>query len=134
VSSLFATEAITWCQQEIPDIILLDFLLPDGDGLELVVGFRHKFSNSQSSIIMLTGEGDEMIAVSAMKSGVQDYLIKGQLTAQILQRGIHQIVERMYLSRQIEQSREQQQIIAAAALRIRQSLQVEEIHSTCNSH
>ncbi|WP_413171449.1 PAS domain S-box protein [Anabaena azotica] len=122
-----ATEAIKSCQQEIPDIILLDFMLPDGDGLELVAEFRQKFSNSQSSIIMLTGEGDEMIAVSAMKSGAQDYLIKGQLTVQILQRAIHQTVERMYLTRQIEQSREQQQIIAAAALRIHQSLQLEEI-------
>lgn len=89
MSSLFPTEAITWCQQEIPDIILLDFLLPDGDGLELVAEFRQKFSNSQSSIIMLTGEGDEMIAVSPMKSGIQNYLIKGQLSAQILQRAIH---------------------------------------------
>ncbi|MBK1990824.1 PAS domain S-box protein [Sphaerospermopsis aphanizomenoides BCCUSP55] len=120
------TEAIEFCQQERPDIILLDFLLPDGDGLEFLEELRQNFSNSQSAIIMLTGQGDEITAVRAMKAGVQDYLVKGQLTRQILQNAIHQAVEKMHLTRQLEQIREQQQIIAAAGLRIRQSLNIEE--------
>lgn len=34
------TEAMKWCQQETPDVILLDFLLPDGDGLVFLQQFR----------------------------------------------------------------------------------------------
>ncbi|MBD2665330.1 two-component hybrid sensor and regulator [Richelia sinica FACHB-800] len=123
-------EAIEWCQRETPDIILLDYMLPDGDGIEFLEEFRQYFSISQTSVIMLTGQGDEVIAVRSMKSGAQDYLVKGQITAKILQSTIHQLFTQLQLNRQLEQIREQQQLIASAALRIHQSLQLEEILST----
>ncbi|WP_100897895.1 response regulator [Nostoc flagelliforme] len=122
-----ATQALEWCQQETPDIILLDFVLPDGDRLKFIQQFRECHSNTQTAVIMLTGQGDEIIAVRGMKSGVQDYVVKDKLTAEVLQGAIHHAVERMYLTRQLEQSREQQQLIAAIALRIRQSFKLEEI-------
>lgn len=122
-----AEEALKWCQQEVPDIILVDFLLPDGDGLEFLEQFSRRCRNTQSAIIMLTGNGDEAIAVRAMKSGAQDYLVKNQLTPPILLRTIHTAVERINLLRQLERSQEQQQLVAAIALRIRQSLKLEEI-------
>lgn len=126
-----ATPALKWCQQEIPDVIVLNLVLPDGDGLDLIQQFRECHSHSQTAVIVLTKQGNETIAVRAMKSGVQDYLIKDKLTAEVLQGAIHHTVERMYLTRQLEQSREQQQLIAAIALRIRQSLKLEEIlHTT----
>ncbi|MEH1869830.1 MAG: PAS domain S-box protein [Nostoc sp.] len=122
-----AKQAMTWCQQEIPDVILLDYLLPDDDGLGFLKKLRKKLKNSQSAVIMLTGQGDESIAVHAMKNGAQDYLVKNYLTSEILQGAIHYAVELILLTRQLEQSRQQQQLMAAIALRIRQSLQVEEI-------
>ncbi|MDZ7960971.1 MAG: PAS domain S-box protein [Aulosira sp. DedQUE10] len=122
-----ATAAMNWCQQETPDVILLDFSLPDVDGLEFIQQFREQLKNTQSAVIMLTGQGDESIAVRAMKSGAQDYLVKSKLTPEILQSAIHHAVEQVRLLRQLEQSREQQQLIAAIALRIRQSLKLEEI-------
>ncbi|OUL20428.1 PAS domain S-box protein [Nostoc sp. 106C] len=122
-----ATEAMQWCQQETPDIILLNFLLLAGDGLELIQQFRESLSNTQTAIIMLAGHADEIIAVDAMKSGAQDYLVKDQLTLEIFQRAIHNAVERMHLTRQLEQSREQQQLINAIAVRICESLKLEEV-------
>lgn len=122
-----AKHAITWCQQQIPDVILLDYLLPDDDGLEVLQQLRKNLNNSQSAVIMLTGQGDETIAVRAMKYGAQDYLVKNYLTPETLQNAIHYAVERMQLTRQLEQSRQQQQLMAAIALRIRQSLKLEEI-------
>ncbi|MBN3875417.1 MULTISPECIES: PAS domain S-box protein [unclassified Nostoc] len=124
------TPALKWCQQEIPDIILLNFLLPDGDGLKFIQQFRECHSNTQTAVIMLTGQGDEITAVRGMKSGVQDYLVKKKLTSEVLQGAIHHAIERMDLARQLEQSWEQQQLIAAIALRIRQSLKLEEILPT----
>ncbi|MFB2771512.1 response regulator [Pelatocladus sp. BLCC-F211] len=124
------TQAIKWCEQEIPDVILLDFLLPDGDGLKFLQQIREQLKNTQCAVIMLTGQGDEMIAVSAMKNDAQDYLVKDHLTVKILQRAIHHAVEQMHLTRQLEKSREQQQLIGAIALRIRQTLKLEEILRT----
>ncbi|MEH2052992.1 PAS domain S-box protein, partial [Nostoc sp.] len=125
-----ATPALKWCQQEIPDVIVLDFALPDEDGLKFIQQFWECHSHTQTAVIMLTGQGDEIIAIQAMKSAVQDYLVKDKLTAEVLQGAIHHAIERMHLIRQLEQSREQQQLIAAIALRIRQSLKLEEILHT----
>ncbi|MBD2449893.1 response regulator [Nostoc sp. FACHB-152] len=126
-----AKQAITWCEQHTPDVILLDYLLPDDDGLEFLQQLRKNINNQQSAVIMLTGAGDEMIAVSAMKNGAQDYLVKNHFSPKALQSAIHNAVERMHLARDLEKSREQQQLISKITLQIRQSLKLEEIlHET----
>ncbi|MFH1498267.1 MAG: response regulator [Verrucomicrobiota bacterium] len=56
------------------DVIVCDLNLPDGTGLELVVGIRQK--DISVPIVMLTGSGDERTAVAALKAGVDDYLVK----------------------------------------------------------
>ncbi|MDZ8086902.1 MAG: PAS domain S-box protein [Nostoc sp. DedQUE12b] len=122
--------ALKCCQQEIPDIVLLDFALPDRDGLKFIQQFRECHSNTQTAVIVLTEQGDEISAVRAMTSGVQDYLVKKKLTPEVLQGAIHHAVQRMDLIRQLEQSREQQQLIAAIALQIRQCVKLEEILRT----
>jgi two-component system, cell cycle sensor histidine kinase and response regulator CckA len=69
------TEA--WKQLETPgafDVVVVDLSLPDGSGIDLVVGVREK--GLPLAIIMLTGSGDERSAVAALKAGVDDYLVK----------------------------------------------------------
>lgn len=124
-----AQEAMAWCEQQTPDVILLDYLLPDHDGLEFLQKLREHLNNNQSAVIMLTGQGDESVAVCAMKNGAQDYLVKNSLTPETLQSTIHYAVERMLLTRQLEKSRQQQQLMVAIALIIRQSLKLEDILS-----
>ncbi|MBU7582153.1 MAG: PAS domain S-box protein [Nostoc sp. TH1S01] len=128
--SATAKQAMAWCQTQTPDVILLDYLLPDDDGLGFLQKLQDNQNQHQSAVIMLTGSGDETIAVRAMKNGVQDYLVKDHLTPTILQSAIHHAVDRMHLTRQLEQSRQQQQLMTAIALRIRQSLNLEEILAT----
>ncbi|MBC8283857.1 MAG: response regulator [Nitrospinae bacterium] len=67
---------LEYCSQQSPDCILLDFNLPDMDGLE----FLSKLENTSIPVLMLTGQGSESIAVGAMKMGVQDYLVKDSIT------------------------------------------------------
>lgn len=69
---------------EAPACILLDFHLPDRDGLELLP----ELVESGSPVVMLTGEGNEHVAVEAMKLGAEDYLPKADLTAAGLSRSI----------------------------------------------
>jgi CheY-like chemotaxis protein len=53
-----------------PDIILLDHLLPDFNGIELLEAFALQLE-TMPSVIMLTGEGSETIAAKAMKLGAK---------------------------------------------------------------
>lgn len=122
-----ATTVLQQCQQEMPDVILLDFGLPDRNGLTLLQQIREQFSHTQSVVIMLTGQRDVDTAVYTFKGGAQDYLDKGQLTPEALHRAIHIAVEQKHLLQKLEHSQEQQRLVATIALRIRQSLQLEKI-------
>lgn len=56
------------------DIALLDVNLPDGNGIEFLVEIRQRKFNFP--VIVLTGNGDEDAAVTALKSGADDYIVK----------------------------------------------------------
>lgn len=60
--------------EETYDLLLLDLNLPDGNGLEVLTAIRQK--NLPIAIIILTIEGDEEIAITALKAGADDYLVK----------------------------------------------------------
>jgi diguanylate cyclase (GGDEF)-like protein len=66
------------CKNETPDCVLLDYILPDIDGLEFLL--QLKTMAVSVPVIMLTGQGDETVAVLAMKEGARDYLSKDILT------------------------------------------------------
>jgi PAS domain S-box-containing protein len=57
------------------DILLMDYRLPDGTGLEALGELRRH--GYDLPVIMITGQGDERLAVKAMQLGAVDYLVKG---------------------------------------------------------
>ena len=74
--------AIAYLEASSFDCIFLDYRLPDGDGLELILQIRQL--GTTLPIVVLTGQGDERIAVELMKSGASDYLVKSSLTPENL--------------------------------------------------
>jgi PAS domain S-box-containing protein len=98
--------ALTLCEQFQPDAILLDFLLPDLDGLEFLAELKQQLKTAMPAVIMLTGYGNEALAVQAMKSGVQDYLVKGQTSGKHLRSTLHSAIRNTQLSQELQRSEE----------------------------
>ncbi|XGV94266.1 MAG: PAS domain-containing protein (plasmid) [Leptolyngbya sp. BL-A-14] len=111
-----------------PDAIVLDYLLPDMNGFEFLAAIPQ--TGKRVPVLLLTGQGDEFLAAQALKSGVQDYLIKGNLTAEGLCQALAQAIAQFELQQQLQQQAEQQQMLSAIALRIRQSLTLQTILDT----
>lgn len=70
------------------DCVLLDYNLPDMDGIEVLELLAGK-DGFHIPVIFLTGQGNETIAVKAMKSGASDYLVKTSINSELLNRSIH---------------------------------------------
>jgi PAS domain S-box-containing protein len=87
------------------DIILLDIGLPDSNGLESIS--KIKRLAPRTPIVMLTGLDDENTAVSALKLGAQDYLIKGQTDSGLLARSIRYAIERKQVEEELRKHREE---------------------------
>jgi PAS domain S-box-containing protein len=124
------SEALTQLEQTSPDLILLDYQLLDMDALEFLNHLRLQSGSIKIPVIMLAEQGDESIAVQALKSGAQDYLVKGKLTSAGLCRAVHATLEKTRLMQQIRMQEQQQQLLAGISLHIRQFLRLEEILST----
>lgn len=83
------------------DLVLLDLSLPDSSGME---GFRRIRSEMPCiPIIILTGLRDVAMAREAVRSGAQDYLVKGQLEGNLLVHAVRYAMHRHALQRSLEE-------------------------------
>jgi PAS domain S-box-containing protein len=89
-----------------PDCVLLDFQLPDLDGLKMVRLLQEGRDFLPCAVVMLTGIGSEEIAVEAMKLGVMDYMAKGPASSQALSRSIASAVQRFRLQQEVVKQRQ----------------------------
>ena len=76
--------ALEWLNREPFDLIVLDILLPDGNGFEFCKEIRR--SNSRTPILMLSALGEEMDKVLALELGADDYLTKPFGVAELMAR------------------------------------------------
>ena len=80
------------------DVILLDLSLPDAQGLETIT----RAYKQGAPIVVLTGLDDKALAINALREGAQDYLVKGQIEAPLLERSIRYAIERHRAEEMIE--------------------------------
>ena len=81
-----AREAQLAIANAVPDLILLDWMLPGTSGLELARRWRKEELSREIPIIMLTARGEEVDRVNGLEAGVDDYVVKPFSTRELIAR------------------------------------------------
>src|SRR5881227_2454519 len=76
VGSQTGKGAIELCRRERPDLILLDIMLPDSDGLDICKGIRSHPELAHIPIIFLTARASETDRIVGLELGANDYIVK----------------------------------------------------------
>lgn len=94
------------------DCVLLDYSLPGRNGVEVLKTIRAK--DLFMPVVILTGQGNEAVAVSAIQEGAQNYISKSRITFEALQNVIQSAVERCALEKRIHDQRTSLEIFTRA--------------------
>ncbi|MGI4862683.1 MAG: response regulator [Janthinobacterium lividum] len=87
-------EALALFAQVRPDCVLLDYNLPDANGLALLESLQKLGPPNSLCVVMITGGGSETLAVRALNAGALDYLIKGHFDRELLTKTVRHAIEK----------------------------------------
>jgi signal transduction histidine kinase len=86
------SEALAELAAAAVDAVLLDLSLPDSDRLETFRAVRAQAP--ATPVVVMTGNGDERLALQAVQEGAQDYLVKGDIDGRLVVRALRHAIER----------------------------------------
>ena len=86
VGSQTGKGALDLCRRERPDLILLDIMLPDSDGLDICKGIRSHAELAHIPIIFLTARASETDRIVGLELGANDYIVKPFFVRELIAR------------------------------------------------
>ncbi len=90
-------------QEKSPSLVLLDYQLPDGNGFDFLRAMKE--AGYEIPVVLLTGQGDEMIAARLIQEGADDYLTKTRFDSETVSCCIRNVMEKASLKREIHMAR-----------------------------
>src|SRR5580693_2124049 len=93
--------AIELCRRERPDLLILDIMLPDSDGLEICKGLRNNSELANVPIIFLTARVSETDRILGLELGANDYIVKPFFIRELVARVKNQLRTQTVPSRSI---------------------------------
>lgn len=73
---LSPSEALEHCMREDPDLVIVDYMMPDMDGIEFIRRFRSNLARTQTPLLMVTADHEREVRYRALESGANDFLTK----------------------------------------------------------
>ena len=86
VGSQTGRGALDLCRRVRPDLVLLDIMLPDSDGLDICKGIRNDAQLAQTPIIFLTARASETDRIVGLELGANDYIVKPFFIREVIAR------------------------------------------------
>ncbi|RKG88880.1 hybrid sensor histidine kinase/response regulator [Corallococcus terminator] len=120
-----AEEALEYLSVHAADAMLLDYHLPGMNGVALLQKLAELGLPTVPAVVVLTGSGNERVAVAAMKAGAQDYLVKEAFSPERLRHSLRGAVDAVRMTRELEERRlraERAEAVARDALAVRDEL------------
>ncbi len=85
-------QALSFLEHTVPVCCLVDYQLPADNGLDFLKTIRRMEFGDSIPVVIMTGEGDEKVAVEMMRNGAQDYLVKNDMTSENLMHSINNAI------------------------------------------
>lgn len=105
-ASIFYFEDAETCLQQIdeihPQVVLVDYLIPGMNGLEFLAVLKK--THPEIPVVVITGHGDELIAIQALHLGAEDYLIKSGDFFKLLPGILTKVIAKRKLERSLEET------------------------------
>ncbi len=111
VTAATAAQGLKLAAEQPFDAILLDYRLPDQDGLEVLRALREGESEGVA-VIMLSRLEDETLAERCLEAGAQDYLLKDEVNGRRLSRAVRHARQRHLIEGALKKSREQLRLLS----------------------
>ncbi len=127
-----AAEAEAACRSTRFDVVTLDVRLPDRDGLSVLRTLRA--CGHDAVILMLTGFGDEEMAVELMRAGASDYLAKSRLTPERLEQRLTRALRVRAAELAVRRNEHQRGVLANASLATHANLTEEGLRQLLVDH
>lgn len=69
-------KALEWCRENVPDLVIVDYMMPDMDGLGFISAFRALHGRNEIPVLMITANDQKDVRYEALLGGANDFLIK----------------------------------------------------------
>jgi len=97
------SEALEFVQRKIPDLILLDIMMPEMDGIEACYKLKQEETTKQIPVIFITAQTDISEKLKAFKAGGEDYITKPFAKEEVLTR-VNLVLDREFMKKKLKEA------------------------------
>jgi response regulator RpfG family c-di-GMP phosphodiesterase len=69
-------KALEWCKENVPDLVIVDYMMPDLNGLQFIAAFRALHGRNEIPVLMVTANDQKDVRYEALHNGANDFLTK----------------------------------------------------------